>query len=780
MPKYGYSSGVINRLSLKNQSPEINLYARLAFWLFALLLLTKFSPIGAGLTVLVVATQVFIGIQLLSSFRVTDQLSALSRIGLGFCLGATLSTIVYVVAVTVTAVYVAVCSQVVLLCIAYFAQRKLSKTDQLQLEPEEIAVVKWLAVAALAGLSPDWFWPLPVALVLGLAFAGWNLVRERSLWLKSCYTSLCLGIGVIVWIQVLNARPRRPWFPDDQFGEIWSYSLGKWGLSHNPMLMGEDISYHWFSFAWVGLLSNFSTVTIEVSLAHFAPMVIAVGCSILGYSIVRSFIRNSMLAVFALCVAFVVDTERFFRGFGFHAFQLSSFSQFFSLCLGLSITLIVLRIPLQNSLQNFILIATLLFGLIGSKISSGATIFLGLSCVFVYEIIADKKSLKNSVVFVAVLVVVAILSFVFFLGNPENRSASVIRRPGWTVGNIGDLIHVYNSSLLKYLPILILLTFALGGLGFMTLLNIKNLSAKFGTQRAIGAYLVGCYVASLSQMWIAQADGSNTVVADADNTLYAFQFATSIAVIVGVANVFGMFENSLVQKFSKRFGLFLSLVALLVVWGTRSWGFEFSGSYATPFLTSIRPAMPLLLGLLIASMVYFVWRSMKGFAFITFVSLFVVSSLIISGGYIFVANYYIRSSRQQSEWRSADVANKISVELANASDWIKQYSNDAEIVSMKNDRQLISVLTDRRDFAGFPITIRLNGLNSNQEKFKRKQLDRFAKSGDCTSAEFLREYGLSLFLVDLTNVQTPDIKRCAGEVFRNRTIVIYSLNESQN
>ena len=771
---------MINRLSLKNQSPEINLYARLAFWLFALLLLTKFSPIGAGLTVLVVATQVFIGIQLLSSFRVSNQLSALSRIGLGFCLGAILSTIVYVLVVTVTAVYVAVCSQVVLLCLAYFAQRKLSKTDQLQLEPEEIAVVKWLAVAALVGLSPEWFWPLPVAALLGLTFVGWNLLRAKSLWLKSCCISLWLGIGVFIWIQILNARPNRPWFPDDQFGEIWSYSLGKWGLSHNPMLMGESISYHWFSFAWVGSLSNLSAVNIEVSAALFAPMVVAVGCAILGYSIVRSFIRNPMLAVFALCIAFVVDTERFFRGFGFHAFQLSSFSQFFSLCLGLGVTLIVLRIPLQNSLQNFILISMMLFGLIGSKISSGASLTFGLICLFVFRMIDNKKSVKNSVVFVAVLVIIAILSFVFFLGNPENRSASVIRRPGWTVGNIGDLIHVYNSSLLKYLPILIFLTLAIGGLGFMTLLNIKNLSAKFGTERAIGAYLVGCYIASLSQMWIAQADGSNTIVADADNTLYAFQFVTSIAVLVGVANFFGMFENSLVQKFSKRFGLIFSLAALLVVWGTRYWSVEYSGSYATPFLTSLRPALPFIIGLLMSSLVYFVWRLSKRLGFTTFVALFGVASLIISGGYIFTANYRFRSSRQQSEWRSADKANEISFELASASDWIKQNSNELEIVSMKNERHSLSVITDRQDFSGFPVTIRLSGLNSNQERNKRMQLDSFAISGDCTSAEFLREYGVSFFLVNLTNVQTPDIKRCADEVFRNKTIVIYSLNEAQD
>ncbi len=771
---------MFNRLSLKHQSPEINLYARLAFWLFALLLLTKFSPIGAGLSVLVVAMQVSIGIQLLSSFRVTDHLSALSRISLGFCLGAIFSTFVYVAVVTATGVRVAVFSQVVLYCLALFAQRKLSKPVQLQVGLEEIAVVKWLAVAALAGLSPEWFWPLPVAALLGLTFVGWNLLRARSLWLKSCCISLWSGIGVFFWNQILNARPNRPWFPDDQFGEIWSHSLGKWGLTNNPMLMGETISYHWLSFAWVGQLSILTTVNVDVLLSLFAPTIVAFVCAALGYLIVRAFVKNSMLAVFALCIAFVVDTERFFRGFGFHGFQLSSFSQFFSLCLGFGVTLVVVKIPMKITSRNFFLIALLLFGLIGSKISSGVTVFCGLICVFLYQVLTSRETIKKLMGFIGMLILTLLLSFFFFLGNPMNRSISVIRRPGWTVGNIGDLIHVYNSTLLKYLPILGLLILALGGLGFMTLLNIKNLSAKFGTQRAVGAYLVGSYIASLSQMWIAQADGSNTIVADADNNLYSFQLINCISILVGVANILGMFENSLGQKFSKRLVLFFSLAVLFVVWGTRYWSVEYSGSYATPFFTSLRPALPFLIGLLVGSVVYFVRRSSERLGFTTFVAFFGIASLIISGGYIFAANYHFRSSRQQSEWQSADKTNELSFELANASDWIKQNSNETEIVSMKNQRQSISMLTDRRDFAGFPVTIRLSGLNSNQEKIKRMQLDRFAISGDCTSAESLRDYGVSIFLVDLTNVQTPDIKRCADEVFRNRTIVIYSLNEAQD
>ncbi|MCX6536414.1 MAG: hypothetical protein NT119_07675, partial [Actinobacteria bacterium] len=98
---------MFDKFSLKNQSPEINLYARLVFWLFALLLLTKFSPIGAGLTVLVVAAQVFIGMQVLPLSRVDSAQSALVRTGLGFCLGVILTSLIYVITVSYTSVLIA-------------------------------------------------------------------------------------------------------------------------------------------------------------------------------------------------------------------------------------------------------------------------------------------------------------------------------------------------------------------------------------------------------------------------------------------------------------------------------------------------------------------------------------------------------------------------------------------------------------------------------------------------------------------------------------------------
>lgn len=51
----------------------------------------------------------------------------------------------------------------------------------------------------------------------------------------------------------------------------------------------------------------------------------------------------------------------------------------------------------------------------------------------------------------------------------------------------------------------------------------------------------------------------------------------------------------------------------------------------------------------------------------------------------------------------------------------------------------------------------------------------FASSGDCESAEGLRANDVAFVLVDLTDPDTPDVDRCADEVFRNETVVVYSL-----
>jgi hypothetical protein len=353
-------------------------------WLFALLLLSRFSVLGAALTVVVVSGQVFLGSQMIARYRALRDLPALSRVGISFCVGATFSTFVYIAIVTFSNRWLAILGQVGLLVCACGLRRVSIRGEAVASSSEEKLAVKWIVVVTLLGLSPDWFWPLPVAIVLAVSIFIFDRVRGKTIGVWVFAAATCSAIASFVWLRVLDTRPVRPWFADDKFAEIFSFSLGRWGVSHNPMMMGETISYHWFSFAWVGALANMANESIEIMLAQFGPTIIGFGCAILGYSVSRSFVSRSSTAIVAVGLAVVVDTERLFRGFGFHAFQLSSFSQFFSLALGLAILLLIIELRNQDLNSIFLVLGVIFAGLIGAKSSSGLVALFGLGGLWLY------------------------------------------------------------------------------------------------------------------------------------------------------------------------------------------------------------------------------------------------------------------------------------------------------------------------------------------------------------------------------------------------------------
>lgn len=761
-------------------SRRLGLNGRLGVSLFALLLLTKFSPIEATLTTLAVVGHTLVGLQIISRSSGANNFSRTAQIGLGFCLGATLTTLVYIVSASIFDTRIAVITQLILFGVALGARYRRPATESIQATAEEISSVKWIAVLALIGLSPDWFWCLAVAACLG----AFNLAIERYFKKQSFFGAAFLAVvafvGVTTWVRIVDRRPSRAWFADDRFAEVLSFSLGKWGLSHNPMLLGEGISYHWFSFAWVGALSRLANSPIDVTLFHFAPVVVAFCCAILGYSIARRFSGSAKVAFFAIAVAFFVDTERLFRGYGFHAFQLSSFSQFFSLAIGLAILLAVVTLGDQIFEKMPFICAALLFALVGSKISSGLIVSIALIAVWVFK----KKGVHNLIsrlrtVIVAVAIPV-VASFLFFFGDPRNGSASVIRRPGWPAGISRDLWDVYNGSFIRYLPILLFLSLALGGFALLPLISRRGLiDDEIPSQ--IVTFFLGGLIASLAQMWIAQGSGASELVGDSDNTLYSLQLLVSLSFVL----VFSVAMPSIVRALKTPLSRVLVIASLLsgvsVAYLSTNLKIEVASSYLVPFLTSLKPSLPFLFsGLFALCLLASINRfrlSLGGFkprtvAFIVLVTIQGATGLFLAGD-----NYAAVSGRQQAEWRTYDSTLVPSQATTRAAKWLKARSGASEIIAttMTSNSPSLATLTSRRELAGFPITIRLMGLNSEFDARDRDAISQFGSTGSCEGAEYLRSRGVGYFWVETLNPNTPDIDRCAAEVFRDETIVIYSL-----
>lgn len=762
---------------------KIGFQGRLVLWLFALLLLTRFSVVGAALTVAVVAAQVFLGLVFVARYRVLSRLPALSRVGLGFCLGVTVSTFFYIFMVTFTNRFLAILGQIGLLLLAFIVFRCTRNKSALPPSDEEKHVIKWIVVVTLLGLSPDWFWPLPVAIVLAASIYVFDRVRSKAILVRLSVIFVCGAVAGFVWMRILEARPQRPWFADDRFAEMFSFSLGRWGLSHNPMMIGESISYHWFSFAWVGSLANLTSLRIEIPLTQFGPTVIALVCAILGYSIARVFTKSSTIALCALGVSFVVDTERLFRGYGFHAFQLSSFSQFFSLAFGLAILLLIVNLRDDDLNSISLIIGVILAALIGSKSSSGLVVLFGLFGVWIYLVFV-KQGLHKTLNFLFVgIVIPTIFAAILFFGDPRNGSSSVIRRPGWPAGVSRDLWDVYNGSFVRYLPILILLMLALSGLAVLSLATLFSFSAQSNDrifQKTCVFSLCGFLAASL-QMWIAQADGSEKIIGDSDNTLYALQLLPPMFFVVALAIAAQHFFSEIGAAGWRNSLVFFAVVGVAITYSSRAWKIELPPSYLIPFLTSLKPAIPFFGSLLIGA-VAVVWlrvRSNSQNVATSSTYFFAAStvSLVAACLFIFVANFNEIVNRQQDEWQALDRSNAPSTDLLNATKWLNANSEAEAVVATRvtSSSPIVSSLVDRREFAGFGATVRLASLNSVNEAPRREMLSTFTGEGDCESADGLRQNDVDFVLIDLTNAETPDVDRCADEVFRNDTVVIYSL-----
>ena len=746
-----------------------------------LLLLAEFSPISALLTVLVISLQVVLGESLIGRFSGFNQISRLAKVGLGFCIGAIVSTFLYVFVVTFTSSMAAIISQIVLFVLAALLRTSQISSTIVQATTDELGAVKWLAVIALLGMAPTWFWPLPVAIGLAILFLVWSRLKDGFSSLKIILFLLFSLSRCLIWLRILDARPNRAWFADDRFAELFSFSLGKWGVSHNPMLVSESISYHWFSFAWIGVVSNLTFTTVEVLFAHFGPVVIAMACAILGFEISQTFTRNTTVTLVSLALAVSVDTERLFEGYGFNAFQLSSFSQFFSLVLGLSLLLLIISLDSQQLRSVAVIVGVIFAGLIGSKISSGLVASFGLGGVWLVGFVKNPKARGHISFFVVAILTPAIVALTTFYGDPRSDSGSLFRRPGWPVGVSQNLWDIYNGSFVGFLPILIFLTLAIGSLGFMGLLLILRSENKSNSYLNLQVFLGFCLFASLAQMWIRGGAGSRDLFEGNVATLYAFHFSISLIRFVAVA--LAVEQVSKLCKSRKLRIILLSLgIPLLFAFSViRSLEIGVEASYLVPLFVAFKPVIPLVLALVIAiALSVYVRNKWQMLGFESCPNTFGVLSnlvLITAGMFLFVSNYVNVSSRQQKEWRSMDKDYFVTDDFRAATTWLKINTPDDVVVASKVTRvsPRVAVQTGRKDFAGVQVSFRIFGENSADYAQKYDLVDQFSKNGSCESTNDLRALGVDFFLVDLSNLDTPDVLRCADEIFRNNGAVVYKL-----
>jgi hypothetical protein len=250
-----------------------------------------------------------------------------------------------------------------------------------------------LLILALVLLVQERYWPLPVALgLVPLAFVldRWTTLRGRSVSLVLTLAALSATVAALVTAITLRTRPPLWWIKtqDFQFFEALSFSLAHWGSGDQVFVTGYPVYYHWFSYAWTGMLRRIIEAPEWVVLTRIAPVFVVLVVVLLVIELARrAGVADKSVALVVVVFALLTDLN------------FESFSMVFSYVWLLGFAVLAARF-LDDGLTPVSWLAPLLAaGSFGAKSSNAPLIVAVVTCVVIVAWWRDKRSWWRPLVF---------------------------------------------------------------------------------------------------------------------------------------------------------------------------------------------------------------------------------------------------------------------------------------------------------------------------------------------------------------------------------------------
>ena len=219
--------------------------------LIAILLLSGVPPKYCIFSTLLVMSHTFLGVKIHHKFVPTNQI--LHPLGTGFAIGSLL-------AVALDQLLVPTAfrdfSWIAIPIAAFIALIRDLQTSRPFHTPSTAQIsITTLGFLVLTGLVQERYWPLWIAIsMLPLVLIGNTKIPKVNRTFIITLWALVVGTALLV----IRNRPTLWWIKtqDFQFFESLSYSLAHWGSRDQVFATGNPILYHWFSFAWTGMISR--------------------------------------------------------------------------------------------------------------------------------------------------------------------------------------------------------------------------------------------------------------------------------------------------------------------------------------------------------------------------------------------------------------------------------------------------------------------------------------------------------------------------------------------
>lgn len=272
----------------------------------------------------------------------------------------------------------------------------------------------WLLGASLIGLSTEWTWLFPSALAT-IVFAGRMMIRR---WLVA--TSLAVLTAAQVWLVSVRSeywsqfRQGLTEVGDYPYLEAIARGAARWAHTDNVLASGSRLGYHWLSFAWAGRV----TETIGSTSMAFSSHVIHVSFVFISIALTYTVARRmgcdekwSLFSTFAVAMLVGVPIGLF------QALSVHSPSQPFVLAMVLGVFVLISSWHVLVPWRLVPLLALLLFGVVGGKVSAVPAVVAGVLVLLVGRRGLTRKGTSRAILMIAVSALVVALSFVYFYGG---------------------------------------------------------------------------------------------------------------------------------------------------------------------------------------------------------------------------------------------------------------------------------------------------------------------------------------------------------------------------
>ena len=748
-------------------------YLMLGAVIWLLLVVSSVPMILAVKTAVILLLQIFTGNEFYSKFLKSRSISLVEAASIGFSLGALIWLLFDQLFIALSLAHVGWLVPVFIAAIVRLrGGAKANQSREYSLPDFE--TVAWIVIASLMGISGEWVWPFPFAMLATLVL----LVRKSKNINNAIYDRLAIGILAITGVVTLVTRPSIWWITqsDTHFYQAISTSVAKWGFRDSILTSGYSLKYHWFPYAWTGMVSRISDAPDWVVLTRVGPLVATLCIIALVWTITLRLIENRNAAIVGV---FVFAASPVFGDWSLsiNLAMFGSYSQHFATIWLLPIVLWMIDVARGALRAPWVLVSIFLVGLVGGKVSHAAVALVAVLGFELVRFFQQRENRRDSIVEALFAIVTVVGATLYLFGT----GGSLTWRPAsWVPYLQGDLYDFQGLKLILATTIFLL--------GMLSLAAVVLVRGMFNNEKINGVYS-GIFLAVIAGVFASNFSSGPS----GPNGL----FFVHSPLIIAYSLVSIVLFKSLDLRFARRSMLrqlaapvFIGACALLLTYLIPDLN---SGSVSATLLRTSKSLAPVVASVLVVSLIFVIkeevpmrkWRLYS----MTLISLVTISlgSFVVKSMTELPKNYRNFESEGDSFIESS--------ELRSLSIWFNENTASSEIYATNyvcqsfrcdsanySKKSLMSAVVFRRSIVQAPhfsfAFSRLGESTSNDDLFERLSVSvNFAVAPNSADFAMLKNWSVGWYVVDLEVTPSNYWTTSEAKVYENNSYLVIDLNK---